>query len=422
MTKRNYSNTATEATLLVFLDATGTTFTLGNYAGFPTPPFTAAIDRGTVDEEIVLVTGVVGTTATVTRAYDLTTAKSHQAGAKFLHVVVAKDYDEAGAHTNATTGVHGVTGPLAGTTDVQTLTNKTLTSPTISAPTLTGASTIATANVTTLTVTGVTTLANATISGNATVGGTLGVTGALTATTAAFSGAITVQAPTLTTHPARKADTDALNTRLTTAEGTLTAAASAPANSVLVKYDGTGFFTVNTPTAAKNPAPKDYVDAGDTARAAGLIATASDSATASTAATAETRFTTSAANITNGVALVTGRAYEIAFTGKVACVGAAGVTQVNVRMSTTGTPTTTSTLVSSEQMSGTPTSVGYSVTTAGQPFQVSANVAAGSVHLFGTCSGASVTGMSILANAGGQLHVTVKDLGPAPTGLRTLTI
>lgn len=54
-------------------------------------------------------------------------------------------YSKYNQHDTVTTGVHGITGTIVGTSETQTLTNKTLTSPTMTTPTL-GAATATTLN------------------------------------------------------------------------------------------------------------------------------------------------------------------------------------------------------------------------------------------------------------------------------------
>lgn len=130
-TARNYSNTASATSLASAIGATDTTINLtAGFTGYPSPPFTAALARGTANEEIVLVTAVLGTAFTVTRGYDGTVAKAQGAGTTVQEVVVALDFTEGTAHRTATAGVHGVTGNVVGDSDAQTLSNKTLASPT----------------------------------------------------------------------------------------------------------------------------------------------------------------------------------------------------------------------------------------------------------------------------------------------------
>ena len=108
MPRRYYSSTAVETTLTAQVSNSATTFPVASTSGFPAQtPYTLIVDEGTVNEEVVTVTGVSTLNLTVTRGVDGTSAVSHANGATVKHGVSARDFDEANSHVNdTTTDVH----------------------------------------------------------------------------------------------------------------------------------------------------------------------------------------------------------------------------------------------------------------------------------------------------------------------------
>jgi hypothetical protein len=96
-TRRQYAGGAASTTLVAAINTTDTTCLITANTGWPSTasvPFYCVIDPGTSAEEKVSAT-ISGTTLTITRGQDDTTASSHGIGAVIYPVFTANDADEA---------------------------------------------------------------------------------------------------------------------------------------------------------------------------------------------------------------------------------------------------------------------------------------------------------------------------------------
>ena len=184
---RFYSSTAVQTSLAAGISNSNTSCQVNSVSGFPaSTPFVMSLDQNSLAEELILVTNVSGTTLTITRGFNGTSAVAHNNGASAVHVMCAQDLTDSSAHIGAFDAVHGTaSGSLVvGTNDTQTLTNKTLTSPTINTPAITAPTITGTATTGPITATGLVTATDFTA---------LGLTGATAASR--YVGATTGGAP-----------------------------------------------------------------------------------------------------------------------------------------------------------------------------------------------------------------------------------
>lgn len=101
MARRYYSSTAVRTTLASSINDSVTSIDVVAVVGWPASyPYTVIIDQDTASEEVVEVTARTGTTLTVVRGVDGTTAVAHNSGAAVNHGVSARDFDEPNAHVN----------------------------------------------------------------------------------------------------------------------------------------------------------------------------------------------------------------------------------------------------------------------------------------------------------------------------------
>jgi hypothetical protein len=248
------------------------------------------IDPDTALEEIVDVTAVSTNTLTIVRGIDGSSGVAHSAGAVVRHMAIGRDYREANTHIEASSGVHGLTGSVVGTSDTQTLTNKTISAADntlTGVATLTGTQTLTNKTLTSPTITGTGAIAGTftgnltgnvtgTVSGNAGTATTLAtardfqLTGDVEASAVSFNGSSSVNLVTsIATGSIVNADINASAAiDKTKISGTaITAGDTGTVTSTMIA-DGT---IVNADVSATAAIAKTKLDLGGTITSADLV-------------------------------------------------------------------------------------------------------------------------------------------------------
>lgn len=136
-TGQQYATGAPQVFLTSGITNTTNPITVSSSSSWPSTPFTAILGIGTSLQEAIDVTAVVGTTWTVTRGIDGTTAVAHPTNETVTMSAIGRDYREPRSHidsagpTDASShAVHGLTNiagnVVVGLKETQTLSNKTI--------------------------------------------------------------------------------------------------------------------------------------------------------------------------------------------------------------------------------------------------------------------------------------------------------
>jgi hypothetical protein len=405
MTTRNYSSRSQQSTLTSAVTAGASTMVVQSgtalMGGQSIPAgttFTIVIDPDTAIEEIVDATAVSTNTLSITRGIDGSSAQAHSAGAVVRHMAIGRDYREANAHVEASTGVHGISNSssVVGTIDTQTLTNKTLTAPTITNPSISGAGVDASivfegatpdAFETTLTV------VDPTQDNTITMPNTTGTVVIATATQTLTNKTLT--SPTISGSPvitglssagmsaSSATPKDYVDSILGSATAAATSAASAATSAASAATSAASAATSATASASSATASASSATAAATsATSAAASATAaatsatSSAASATAAATSATSAAASATTAANSVATIAGYATTASNSASAAATSAASAATSATSSATSATASASSASAAATSASSATTSATAAATSAASAATSAASAAA----------------------------------------------